>query len=190
MQGRAPGRRTKVSKGPGAVVRSLSGARTVREGSRNGSDRTRRRPTKEGRDRARRRARRGTARSESRGPREETEADDRVLTLLVGVLHAGRKEAFNLRRLPEISPVVGRDGLNRILGGNIAVEVEDLCLELHDADGSDWKPLWRDGRVDPVVAAVSHHVLKRLAVVDGNDAGTDRISVHRSAPVALVPGII
>ena len=44
---------------------------------------------------------------------------------------------------------------------------------------------WRDGRVDPVVAAVSHHVLKRLAVVDGNDAGTDRISVHRTAPVAL-----
>ena len=80
--------------------------RIVREGPRNGSDRTRRRPTKEGRDRARRRARRGTARSESRGPREETEADDRVLTLLVGVLHAVRKEAFNLRRLPEISPVV------------------------------------------------------------------------------------
>ena len=63
--------------------------------------------------------------------------------------------------------------------------MEDLCLELDDADGSDWKPLWRDGRVDPVVAAVSHHVLKRLAVVDGNDAGTDRISVHRTAPVAL-----
>jgi len=68
-------------------------------------------------------------------PREGTEANDRVLTLLVGVLHAVRKEAFNLRRLPEISPVVGRDGLNRILGGNIAVEVEDLCLELDDADG-------------------------------------------------------
>ena len=33
-------------------------------------------------------------------PREGTEADDRVLTLLVGVLHAVRKEAFNLRRLP------------------------------------------------------------------------------------------
>ena len=139
MQWRAPGRRTKVPKGPGAVVRSLSGARTVREGPRNGSDRTRRRPTKEGRDRARRRARRGTARSESRGPPEGTEADDRVLTLLVGVLHAVRKEAFNLRRLREISPVVGRDGLNRILGRNIAVEVEDLCLELDDAYGSDWK---------------------------------------------------
>jgi len=59
-------------------------------------------------------------------PREGTEADDRVLTLLVGVLHAVRKEAFNPRRLPEILPVVGRDSLNRILGGNIAVEVEDL----------------------------------------------------------------
>ena len=117
--------------------------------------------------------------------REGTEADDWVLTLLVGVLHAVRKEAFNLRWLPEISPVAGRDGLNRILGGNIAVEVEDLCLELDDADGSDWKPLWRDGRVDPVIAGVSHHVLKRLAVVDGNDAGTDRISAHRTAPVAL-----
>ena len=52
--------------------------------------------------------------------REGTEADDRVLALLVGVLHA-----------------------------------EDLCLELDDADGSDWKPPWRDGRVDPVVAAVT-----------------------------------
>jgi hypothetical protein len=31
--------------------------------------------------------------------REGTEADDRVLTLLVGVLHAVRKEAINLRRL-------------------------------------------------------------------------------------------
>lgn len=87
--------------------------------------------------------------------REGTEADDRVLTLLVGVLHAVRKEASNLRRLPEISPVVGRDGLNCILGGNIAVEVEDLCLELDDADGSDWKPLWRDDRVDPVIAKPS-----------------------------------
>ena len=42
--------------------------------------------------------------------REGTEADDWVLTLLVGVLHAVRKEAFNLRRLPEVLPVVGRDG--------------------------------------------------------------------------------
>ena len=72
---------------------------------------------------------------------EGTEADDWVLTLLVGVLRAVRKEAFNLRRLPEVLPVVGRDGLNRILGGDIAVEVEDLCLELDDADGSDWEPL-------------------------------------------------
>jgi len=53
-------------------------------------------------------------------PREGTEANDRVLTRAV------RKEDFNLRRLPEMSPVVGRDGLNRILGGNIAFEVEDL----------------------------------------------------------------
>ena len=97
--------RCKPDKSPfdaGAVVRSLSGARTVREGQETVVTVPDDVPPKkvETAPGAAPAEVRHVARAED--IREGTEADDWVLTLLVGVLHAVRKEAFNLRRLPEI----------------------------------------------------------------------------------------
>jgi hypothetical protein len=113
MQGRAPGRRTKVSKGPGAVVRSLVERGQFAKGPRNGSDRTRQRPTKKVETAP------GAAPVEVRhvakaeDPREGTEADDRVLTLLVGFFtpYARRPSIFagsqKFRLSSELSPNFG-----------------------------------------------------------------------------------
>jgi len=157
MQGHAPGRRAKVSKGPSAKVQGLRG----RGQFANGQEAADTDPTNAPPNEIEKAL--GVAPVEARHVataadlRDGTEADNRVLSLLFGVLRAVLKEAFDLRRLPGSLPVVSLDNLIRVLGGSIAVEVEDFWFEVEDAGGAIG--LWHDVRVNPIVVVLDGRTL-------------------------------
>jgi hypothetical protein len=64
------------------------------------------------------------------GPSHGTECDDWVCALVVGVGCSEGQDMLDCGRPPEVLRVVGLDRFDRILRGDIAIEVEKLGFKL------------------------------------------------------------
>src|SRR3989338_3071765 len=108
-----------------------------------------------------------------------TETDDWILPLLVRKLRPVCKQVLDPRRNPWI-PRIGRlDARFGIVGLDVEVEMEFLPLQFLDTFTLHGKPLRIDVAVDPVIMAVSDHLLKRFRMVDGKQFGVGDRSRRR-----------
>ncbi len=121
--------------------------------------------------------------------RDRTETDDRELALLFREGFPVGEHVFDLGCGPRVRGILRFDFLDRILRGDVAIEVEVAGLELDDAFARDRKMLGGDVVALPVVVTGGDHLLERLPVVDREteDIGDENAELERSAEgIAIV----